>query len=69
MKGNDEFTKNFKSPIPPHLSPEEREEWEEEFRRDREELEKRKKKGLYKQQPRKRRGKLTERIANLFRAT
>ncbi len=41
------FYSKFRSPIPPHLSPEEREEWEEELSWQREEIKRRKKEGFY----------------------
>jgi len=53
MKKNDKFHNTYKSPIPPHLTPEEREIWEEELRWQEEEIGRRRKKGMYDQQPRK----------------
>ena len=53
MKKNDKCNNPHKSPIPPHLTPEEREVWEEEFRWQEEEIERRRKKGMYDQKPRK----------------
>jgi hypothetical protein len=37
----------FKSPIPPHLTPEEREAWEKDFEWEKKERQRRKKEGLY----------------------
>jgi hypothetical protein len=37
----------FKSPIPPHLTPEEREVWEKDFEWEKEERQRRKREGLY----------------------
>jgi hypothetical protein len=53
MKNNDKRNNPFKSPIPPHLTPEEREAWEEELGWQKEEIKRRRKKGMYNQQPRK----------------
>ena len=65
-KNNDKLHNPYKSPIPPHLTPEEREVWEEEFRWQEEEIERRRKKGMNDQKPRKK-TKGWESIANLFR--
>ncbi len=66
MKKNDKRDNPYKSPIPPHLTPEERELWEEEFRWQEEEIERRRKNGMYDQQPRK--GESGWRtIGNIFR--
>jgi len=68
MKKNDKPHNSHKSPIPPHLTPEEREVWEEELRWQEEEIERRRKKGMYDQQPRKKSiGWKT--IKNMFRKT
>lgn len=53
MKKNDKPHNSHQSPIPPHLTPEEREIWEEELRWEEEEIERRRKEGRYDQQPRK----------------
>ena len=42
-----EWQKQFISPIPPHLTPEEREEWEKQLKWDRQEYERRKAEGYY----------------------
>jgi len=42
-----EWQKQFISPIPPHLSPQEREIWEKELEWERQEHERRKKEGFY----------------------
>ena len=42
-----EWQKQFVSPIPPHLTPEEREVWEKELEWERQEHERRKKEGYY----------------------
>ena len=42
-----EWQKQFVSPIPPHLTPEEREVWEKELQWERQEHERRKKQGFY----------------------
>ena len=53
-KKNDKYSDPYKlSPIPPHLTPEEREEWIRELEQEEEEVERRKKQGLYKQRPKK----------------
>ena len=68
MKKEDNFFERFRSSIPPHLTPEEREEWEKEIKWQKEDRERIKKSGGYDQiKPRKKKGKLTTRIANLFR--
>jgi len=46
-KKDDNFFNKFKSPIPPHLTPEERKIWEKEIDRERKEHERRKQDGLY----------------------
>lgn len=67
MKKDDDFFKQFRSPIPPHLTPEEVEEWEKEMKWQKEEKERIRKSGGYDQvKPRKRRGRLTAKIANLL---
>ena len=43
-----EWQKQFISPIPPHISPAEREVWEKEIQWDEQERERRKKEGFYK---------------------
>ena len=42
-----EWQKQFISPIPPHSTPEERQEWEKELEWEKQERERRKKEGLY----------------------
>jgi len=42
-----DWQKQFISPIPPHLSPEEREIWEKELKWQRQEVARRKKEGFY----------------------
>ena len=42
-----EWQEQFISPIPPHLTPEEREMWEREMRWEQQEYERRKKEGFY----------------------
>ena len=66
MKKNDKFHNPNKSPIPPHLTPEEREVWEEELNWQKEEIERRRKMGMYDQQPRKKRTGWRA-IGNIFR--
>jgi hypothetical protein len=51
MKEN--FFDKFKTPIPPHLTPEEREKWEEDYEWEQQERERRKKEGFYDEKPRK----------------
>lgn len=43
----DSFFNDFMSPIPKHLTPEERERWEKELAWEREEIKRRKKEGYY----------------------
>ena len=43
-----EWLKHIKSPIPPHLTPEEKAEWEQEFEWEKQELERRKREGFWK---------------------
>ena len=45
---NSEWQKQFISPTPPHLTPEEREVWEKELEWEQQEKERRKKEGFYK---------------------
>jgi len=47
MKEKENFFNKFKSPMPKHLTPEERKEWEEEIEWERQEHQRRKKEGLY----------------------
>jgi hypothetical protein len=68
MKKNDKPRNPHKSPIPTHLTPEERELWEEELRWQEEEIERRRKKGMYDQKPRKK-SIGWKRIKNMFRKT
>jgi len=42
-----EWQEHFTSPIPPHLTPEERKEWEKELEWQKQEVERRKKEGFY----------------------
>ena len=44
---DEEWQKQFISPIPPHLTPEEQAEWEKELQWERQELERRKAEGYY----------------------
>ena len=41
------FFSQFRSPMPPHLTPEEQAEWEKELQWERKEYQRRKKEGLY----------------------
>ena len=66
MKKDDKCNNPYKSPIPPHLTPEEREIWEKEYEWERQEHERRKKEGRYDNPPRKK-TKGWKSIANLFR--
>jgi len=50
------FFDKFKTPIPPHLTPEEREEWEKEYEWEQQERKRREKEGLYDERPKKKRG-------------
>ena len=50
MKKEENYFNKFKSSMPPHLSPEEQEEWLKEEEWDRQELERMKKEGLYPEQ-------------------
>jgi carbamate kinase len=43
-----EWQKKFTSPIPPHLTPEEKQQWEKELEWEKQQLEQRKKEGFYK---------------------
>jgi hypothetical protein len=43
----DSFYDQFVSPIPPHLSPEEREQWEKQLEWEKQELERRKREGFW----------------------
>jgi hypothetical protein len=47
MKNDDNIYNSFRSPIPKHLSPEERAEWEKNMEWEQEEMERRKKEGYY----------------------
>ena len=47
------FFDKFKTPIPPHLTPEEREEWEKEYEWELQERERREKEGFYGERPKK----------------
>jgi len=47
MKNDDKTYLPHQSPIPPHLTPEEREEWEKDLEWQKKEVERRKKDGLY----------------------
>ena len=47
------FFNQFRSPIPKHLTPEEREEWEKNYKWEQEELARRVKEGFYDEKPRK----------------
>jgi len=49
-----DFYNKLKSPIPPHLTPEEREEWEKELEWERKELERRRREGRYRKHKKKR---------------
>ena len=66
MKNNDKPSNPHKSPIPPHLTPEERELWEEDLRWQEEEIKRRRKKGMYNPQPRKKKAGWKS-IRNLFK--
>jgi hypothetical protein len=66
MKKDDKRNNPYKSPIPPHLTPEEREIWEEDLRWQEEEVERRREQGMYDQKPRKKTIGWKS-IANLFR--
>tara|TARA_B100000959_G_C14977713_1_gene622221 strand:+ start:1034 stop:1231 length:198 start_codon:yes stop_codon:yes gene_type:complete len=52
----------FASPIPPHLTPEEREEWEEEYEWELQERERRKKEGLERSKKKRRGWKLIQKL-------
>jgi hypothetical protein len=66
MKNDDKSYNTYRSPIPPHLTPEERTEWEEEIGWEQEERKRRKKEGWYGEKPKKKKvGWKT--IRNLFR--
>ena len=66
MKKNEEnFYKKFRSPIPPHLSPEEREEWEKEEKWQQEEHERLRREGKYRNQSK---GSLFKRIVESITA-
>ena len=54
MNEKEDSYKKFKSPIPPHLTPEERIEWEKELEWQKKEVERRKKEGMYPKYKRKR---------------
>ena len=60
------FFNKFKSPMPKHLTPEERKKWEEEYEWELQERERRKKEGFYGEKPKK---KIIgwKTIQNLFR--
>jgi hypothetical protein len=62
---NDKSDNTYKSPIPPHLTPEEREVWEEELRWQEEEVKRRRKEGWYGSPKKKTLGWKT--IRNMFR--
>ncbi|MAH46088.1 hypothetical protein CMI37_09660 [Candidatus Pacearchaeota archaeon] len=66
MKNNDKSYNSCQSPIPPHLTPEEKEEWEKELEWQRQEMERRRKEGKYDQKPRKK-SLGWKRIRNMFR--
>ena len=55
MNNKENFYDKFKSPIPPHLTPEEREVWEEEYERESQDRERRRKQGFYGEKPKKKR--------------
>lgn len=46
-KKSDDFSKRFTSPIPRHLSPEERDKWEKDLEWEKKEHERRKREGFY----------------------
>ena len=50
---NKDFYNDFMSPIPKHLTPEEREEWEKELEWGRQERKRREKEGFYGEKPKK----------------
>jgi hypothetical protein len=60
------FYNEFNSPIPPHLTPEEREPWEQEVEWQQQEMERRKKEGFYDEMPKKKRIGWKS-IQNIFR--
>lgn len=49
----DNFFNKFKSPMPKHLTPEERERWEEDYAWELQERERRRKEGYYDEKPKK----------------
>tara|TARA_Y100000310_G_scaffold265728_1_gene276929 strand:+ start:3343 stop:3558 length:216 start_codon:yes stop_codon:yes gene_type:complete len=55
MSKEENFYDKFKTPIPPHLTPEERERWEEEYEWELQEKARREKEGLYDERPKKKR--------------
>ena len=55
MNNKKNFYDELRSPIPPHLTPEERETWEEEQELELQERERRKKQGFYDEKPKKKR--------------
>jgi len=55
MNKEKNYFNKFQSPIPPHLTPEEREIWEEEYERELQERKRRKKQGFYDETPKKKR--------------
>ena len=50
MKEDENFFNKFRSAIPPHLSPEEHEEWVKETERSQQDYERRKREGFYPEQ-------------------
>ena len=62
---DENYYNKFKSPIPPHLSKEERAEWKESVKWERQERERRTKEGLYKET--KPSGNIFGRVVRLFK--
>tara|TARA_B110001454_G_C12562197_1_gene368190 strand:- start:327 stop:551 length:225 start_codon:yes stop_codon:yes gene_type:complete len=69
MKKNEDKTNNpHQSPIPPHLTPEERAEWERDAEYEKKEKERRRQEGLYgRRKFRKRRGRPPKSLPSVMR--
>ena len=66
MKSNDKPHYTRMSPVPPHLTPEEREEWARQQEWDEQEVERRKKDGMYKPPKyKKKRGRPSKKVAEM----
>ena len=53
MNKKENYFNKFQSPIPPHLTDEEKETWEEEYERELKDRERRRKEGFYDETPKK----------------